>query len=99
MGSLTKVCSGSGGAVQGQGVPGRKGNSIRDISHPEEPVFLTLMAGLTNSELGHREEGVVSQLTFYVSLSFSVPQGDSGWGALLCAVVAQGIVSYGQSSH
>ena len=62
-------------------------------------MFLTLMAGLTNSELGHREEGVVSQLTFSVALSFSVPQGDSGWGALLCAAVAQGIVSYGQSSH
>ena len=60
-------------------------------------MFLTLMAGLTNSELGHREEGVVSQLTFSVSLSFSVPQGDSG-GPLLCARVAEGIVSYEQSN-
>ena len=37
---------------------------------------------------------MVSQLSFCLSVSFSVPQGDSG-GPLLCAGVAQGIVSYG----
>ena len=40
---------------------------------------------------------MVSQLSFSLSVSFSVPQGDSG-GPLLCAGVAQGIVSYGLSS-
>ncbi|XP_055273548.1 mast cell protease 2-like [Moschus berezovskii] len=84
------------GCRPGSGVPGRKENSIRDIPPHEEPVFLSLMAGLTNSELDHREEAVVS-LAHLLSLSFSVPQGDSG-GPLLCAGVAQGIVSYGQAN-
>ena len=94
MGSLTRVCSGSRGASQGQGVPRRKENSIRDVSPHEEPVFLSLMTGPINSDWDDREEEVVSRLTFSLSLSFSVPQGDSG-GPLLCAGVAQGIVSYG----
>ena len=60
-------------------------------------MFLSLMAGLQTQSWDIREEGVVSQLTFSLSLSFSVPQGDSG-GPLLCAGVAQGMVSYGQSN-
>ena len=61
-------------------------------------MFLSLMAGLTNSQLGPQGRRGGSQLTFSLSLSFSVPQGDSG-GPLLCAGVAQGIVSYQQYSH
>ena len=61
-------------------------------------MFLSLMAGLQTQSWDIREEGVVSQLTFSLSLSFSVPQGDSG-GPLLCAGVAQGIVSYRQYSY
>ena len=94
---LTRVCSGSGGAAQGQGVPGRKGNSIRDISPYEEPVFLSLMAGPTSSELGPQGGGGGFPGSPSLSFSFSVPQGDSG-GPLLCAGVAQGIVSYGLPS-
>ena len=60
-------------------------------------MFLSLMAGLQTQSWDIREEGVVSQLTFSLSLSFSVPQGDSG-GPLLCARVAEGIVSYEQSN-
>ena len=60
-------------------------------------MFLSLMAGLQTQSWDIREEGVVSQLTFSLSLSFSVPQGDSG-GPLLCAGVAQGMVSYGLHS-
>ena len=71
---------------------GKKDNaSDRHISPHEEPVFLSLMAGLTNSRVG--TTGRRGWLTFSLSLSFSVPQVYSG-GPLLCAGMAQGIVSY-----
>ena len=84
MGSLTRVCSGSRGASQGQGVPRRKENSIRDVSPHEEPVFLSLMTGPINSDWDYREEEVVSRLTFSLSLSFSFHRETQG--ALFCVL-------------
>ena len=59
-------------------------------------MFLSLMAGLTISRVGTTgRRGWFPWLTFSLSVFFSVPQGDVG-GALLCARVAEGIVSYRQ---
>ena len=59
--------------------------SDRDISPPEEPVFLSLMAGLTNSELGPQGRGGgfpgSSSLSPFHSLSHRETRG-----ALFCVL-------------